>query len=165
MIGLVVVKNKTDYLEAGLFNKSVRLVPRPDGLLEMSYKFLGLLPASLGELDQVRIDREMVNGRDILKVVIDGSEFLAGERLKPGPIPEKWQQRPGEHEIINTGDDTVLAKDVRLRYAKRDQNPVIRSGLTSSSNSSPVSRPSCRQASRSVSPSWSAVWAIWAALS
>lgn len=118
IVGLVTVKNKTDYLEAGLFNKSVRLVPRPDGLLDISYKFLGLFPVSLGELDQLRIDRETVNGRDILKVVSDGSELLAGERLQPGPIPEKWQQRTGEYEIINAGDDTVLVEKLRLRSAE-----------------------------------------------
>lgn len=118
IVGLVTVKNKTDYLEAGLFNKSVRLVPRPDGLLDISYKFLGLFPVSLGELDQLRIDRETVNGRDILKVVSDGSELLAGERLQPVPIPEKWQLRTGEYEIINAGDDTVLVEKLRLRYAE-----------------------------------------------
>ena len=118
IVGLAEVKNKTDYLEAALLNKSVRLVPRPDGLLDIRSKFLGLFPVSLGELDHIQIDREMVNGRDILKVVIDGSEFLAGERLQPGPIPEKWQQRTGEYEIINGGDDTVPVENVRLRYAE-----------------------------------------------
>lgn len=118
IVGLVSVKNKTDYLEAELLNGSMRLNPRPDGLLGMSYKVLGLVPVSLGELDNVYIDREMVNGRDILKAVIGGSEFLAGERLKPGPIPEKWLQRTGEYEIINPGDDTVLVKKLRLRYTE-----------------------------------------------
>ena len=114
--GLVEVRKKSDYLEAGLFNRTVRLVPRPDGLLEMNYKFLGLFPASLGKLDHIYIDREMVTGRNILKVVIDGSEFLAGEQLKTEPVPDKWQQRSGEYEIINAGDDTILVDKVRLRY-------------------------------------------------
>ena len=113
--GLVQLKNKTGYLEAGLFNRTIRLTPRPDGLLGMSYRFLGLFPASLGELNQMQIDREMINGRDILKAVIDGNEFLAGERLKPGQIPEKWRKRGGEYLIVNAGDDTVLLENVRLR--------------------------------------------------
>lgn len=115
IVGLVQVRNKSDYLEAGLFNKSVHLVPRPDGLLGISYKFLGFFPVSLGKFDQIYIDREMVNGRDILKVIIDGNEYLAGERLKPEPIPEKWHKRLGAYEIINTGEDTVLVNDLRLR--------------------------------------------------
>jgi CubicO group peptidase (beta-lactamase class C family) len=112
--GLVEVRKKPDYLEAGLLNRTVRLIPRPDGLLEMNYKFLGLFPVSLGKLEQMYIDRDMVAGRNILKLVIDGSEFLAGEQLKPEPVPDKWQQRSGEYEIINGGDDTVLVDKVRL---------------------------------------------------
>jgi len=114
--GLVEVSKKSDYLEARLFNRTVRLVPRPDGLLEMSYKFLGLFPISLGKLEQMYIDREMVAGRNILKLVIDGNEFLAGEQLKPEPVSDKWQQRSGEYEIVNRGDDTVLVDNIRLNY-------------------------------------------------
>jgi len=116
LAGLVEVSNKGDYLEAGLFGRSVRLTPRTDGLLGMSYRFLGLFPVSLGELDRVYIDRESVNGRDILKAVLDGREYLAGERLQPAPVPEKWRQRTGEYEIVNAGDDTVLLEKLRLRY-------------------------------------------------
>ena len=114
IVGLVAVRKKTDYLEADLLGKTVRLVPRPDGLLGMSYKFLGLFPVSLGELDHVYIDRGMVNGRDILKAVVDKNEFLVGERLLPGQIPEKWRQRTGKYEIINAGDDTILVDNIRL---------------------------------------------------
>ena len=116
LVGLVEVRKKSGYLEAGLLNRTVRLVPRPDGLLEMNYRFLGLFPVSLGKLDHMYIDREMVAGRNILKVVIDNSEYLAGEQLKPTPVPDKWQQRSGEYEFINAGDDTVLVDKVRLRY-------------------------------------------------
>jgi len=113
--GLVQMKNKLDYLESELFNRTIRLTPRPDGLLGMSSRFLGLFTISLGDLDQMQIDREMVKGRDILKTVIDGNEFLAGERLKPGPIPDKWRQRAGEYVIVNAEDDTVLVENIRLR--------------------------------------------------
>lgn len=114
--GLVPIKNRTDYLEADLFNRSVRLVPRPDGLLGISYKFLGLFPISLAELHNICIDREMVNGRNILKLVVDGNEYFGGERLKTGSIPEKWLQRSGEYEIVNAGDDTLLVENIRLRH-------------------------------------------------
>jgi CubicO group peptidase (beta-lactamase class C family) len=114
--GLVGMKKKSDYLEAELLNRTVRLIPRPDGLLEMSYKFLGLFHVSLGELDRIYIDRETVNGRTILKLVVDGREYLAGEQLKPEPIPKIWQNRAGEYEIVNAGDDTVLLDRIRLRH-------------------------------------------------
>lgn len=114
--GLVDLNNKKDYLEADLFNRKIRLLPRPDGLLQMSYRFLGLFRVSLGELDNVYIDREMVDGRDILKAVIDGNEYLAGERLQPLLIPEIWQQRSGAYEIVNGGDDPVLLENICLRH-------------------------------------------------
>jgi hypothetical protein len=114
--GLVELRKKSDYLEAELLNRTLRLIPRPDGLLEMNYKFLGLFHVSLGELDRIYIDREMINGRTILKLVVDGREYYAGEQLKPAPVPEKWQQRAGDYEIVNAGDDTVLISGIRLRH-------------------------------------------------
>jgi len=115
ILGLVQVKKKPEYLETELFDRTIRLAPRSDGLLGMSSSFLGLFSVSLGELDHIQIDRETINGRDILKAVIDDSEYLAGERLKPGPIPEKWRSRAGEYEIVNAEDDTVLVENLRLR--------------------------------------------------
>ncbi len=118
IVGLVTVKTKADYLEAELSSGTVRLTPRSDGLLGMSYRLLGLFKVSLGELDHVQIDRETINGRDVLKAVIDNREYLAGERLQPVPVPQRWQQRTGEYEIVNSGDDAILVENIRLRYAE-----------------------------------------------
>jgi CubicO group peptidase (beta-lactamase class C family) len=115
IVGLVQMKKKSDYLDAELESGTVRLTPRPDGLLGMSYRFLGLFPLSMGELDRIYLDRETVNGRDILKAVIDDNDYLVGERLPAMPVPAKWRQRAGEYEIVNGGDDTVLLTAVRLR--------------------------------------------------
>jgi hypothetical protein len=113
--GVVPVTSHSDYLVAELPGRSVRLVPRPDGLLGLNYRLLGLFPLSLGELDRVGIGRDTVEGHDIIKAVIDGKEILVGERLRPGPIPEKWLGRLGAYEIVNPGDDTVLVEKMRLR--------------------------------------------------
>lgn len=114
LAGLVELSKTGDHLEVELFNRTLRLVPRPDGLLGLDYRLLGLLPVSLGELDRIFIDRETVNNRDILKAVVDGREYLAGERLPPLPVPESWQRRAGEYEIINAGEDTLLLEAIRL---------------------------------------------------
>jgi CubicO group peptidase (beta-lactamase class C family) len=112
--GLVELSKNGDHLEAELFDRTLRLVPRQDGLLDVRYRQFGLLPVSLGDLDRIAVDRETVNGRDILKAVIDGREYLAGVRLRPVPVPESWQKRAGAYEIINGGDDTQLLDAVRL---------------------------------------------------
>ena len=115
LAGVASIVSKTDYLQADLLGRTFRLVPRPDGLLGMRYRFLGLFPASLGDLDRVGIGRATIDGRDILKAVRAGRELLVGERLTPGPIPAPWLQRLGEYEIVNAGDDFVLVEKVRLR--------------------------------------------------
>lgn len=115
--GLAQLRKKGDALDAELSSGTIRLTPRPDGLLAMSYRLLGLFPVSMGELDKIAIDREKIAGRDVLKAVIDGSEYLAGERLEPAPVPAVWQQRAGEYEIVNYGDDTRLVEDIVLDYA------------------------------------------------
>ncbi|HEY6007859.1 MAG TPA: serine hydrolase domain-containing protein, partial [Geobacteraceae bacterium] len=113
--GVVPFVHASGYLEAELFGRSIRLVPRADGLLGMQYRFWGLIPVSLGELDRVGIGRETVEGRDILTADLYGQELLVGERLNPGPIPAKWLARVGAYEIVNAGDDVVLAEKIRLR--------------------------------------------------
>ncbi|KAF0216940.1 MAG: hypothetical protein FD174_3495 [Geobacteraceae bacterium] len=116
MAGVVSVSKQSDYLRAEVMNKSLRLVPRSDGLFGLQYKLLGLFPISLGELDNVGISRAMVAERDILKARADGQELLVGERIQPVPIPEKWLQRTGEYKIANAGDDAVLFETLRLRH-------------------------------------------------
>ncbi|HEY6838930.1 MAG TPA: serine hydrolase domain-containing protein [Geobacteraceae bacterium] len=116
--GVVSVVAGTDYLDAEVLGRSIRLVSRPDGLLAMRYKVLGFFPVGLGELEHVGIGRASVDGRDILKAVADGKEILVGERLKPVPIPEKWLARVGGYEIANPGDDVVLVENIRLRNDK-----------------------------------------------
>jgi CubicO group peptidase (beta-lactamase class C family) len=117
LAGLVDLRKSGDHLEGELFNRTMRLVPRPDGLLDLRYRLLGLLPVSLGELDRIAIDRETIGGRDLLKAVLDGREYLAGVRLPPTPVPASWQRRAGEYEIVNDGDDTLLVEGIRLRAA------------------------------------------------
>jgi len=114
-VGLVDITKKTDNLQAEVMGRSLRLVPRTDGLLGLRYKLLGLIPISLGELDQVGISRAMVAGREIIKASMNGQELLIGERIKPVPIPEVFQKRVGEYEIVNAQDDAVLPEMVRLR--------------------------------------------------
>jgi CubicO group peptidase (beta-lactamase class C family) len=116
LAGVASIVSRSDYLQAGLLGRTFRLVPRPDGLLGLSYRVLGLFPASLGDLDRIGIGRATIDGRDILKAVRDGRELLVGERLTPGPVPAPWLQRLGEYEIVNAGDDVVLVEKIRLRH-------------------------------------------------
>lgn len=114
MAGVVNVSKKSNYLRVKVMNKSLRLVPRADGLFGLQYRLLGLFPISLGELDHIGFSIARVAGRDILKAHSDGQEMLVGERIQTTPLSEKMSQRAGEYEIINRGDDAVLFDNVRV---------------------------------------------------
>jgi CubicO group peptidase (beta-lactamase class C family) len=115
LLGVVDITNKSDYLRVEFMGKTLRLVPRPDGLLGFQYRLFGIIPISLGELDQVDISRATVAGREIVKAGINGKEMLIGERIHPVPIPEAWHKRVGEYEIVNAGADATLVERIRLR--------------------------------------------------
>lgn len=118
IVGLAKLTKKSDYLEAQLPGRSVRLVPRPNGLLEIGDRAPGLVPVSPTASDPVFIDRETINGHDLLKAVVEGREYPVGVRLKPAAIPATWQQRAGAYEIVNREDDAVLLDSVRLNVAE-----------------------------------------------
>jgi hypothetical protein len=118
MLGVVDITKKSDYLRVEFMGKTLRMVPRPDGLLGLRYKLFGIIPISLGELDQVGISRATVAGREIVKAVMNGKELLVGERIHPLPIPEAWHKRVGEYEIVNAGADATLVDGIRVRQDK-----------------------------------------------
>jgi len=114
--GPVKVRVRSAGLETEVMNKNMRLVPLADGGLGLRYKFLGLIPLSLGDLEYLSISRATVAGHEIIKAHSLGStEFLLGEKIKPVPVPEKWLRRLGEYEIANPGDDVFVPDQIRLR--------------------------------------------------
>ncbi|MBC7962211.1 MAG: beta-lactamase family protein [Steroidobacteraceae bacterium] len=114
MAGVVGITKKSDYLRAEVMGTSLRLVPRPDGLLGLRYSLLGIFPVSLGELNRLGLSRATLAGREIVKANMNGQELLVGERINSLPIPEAWQKRVGEYEIVNAGDDAILIDRVRV---------------------------------------------------
>jgi CubicO group peptidase (beta-lactamase class C family) len=114
--GATKITKKSNYLRTEVTNRTVRLVPRVDGLLGLKYKLFGLIPIRLGELEYIGISRSTVAGREILKARSGSQELLLGEKIKTVPFPEKWLKRMGEYEIANRGDDAVIIDNVRLRY-------------------------------------------------
>jgi len=116
LAGVVPVTLKSDHLRAELMGRSFRLVPRTDGLLGVQYRLFGLIPISLGGLDDTGISRATVAGRDILKARFAGREGLLGERIEPVPIPEAWLARAGEYDIANLGDDAPVLQKLRMRH-------------------------------------------------
>lgn len=116
--GPIKVTTRSGRLETEVMNKKMRLVPLTDGGFGLRYKFLGLIPVSLGDMELLSMSRAVVAGHEIIKArTIGPGEFLAGEKIRPVPVPEKWLKRQGEYELVNAGDDAFVPKRPRLRYA------------------------------------------------
>jgi CubicO group peptidase (beta-lactamase class C family) len=115
LAGVVEVSKSSNHLTAQIMNRSLRLVPRADGLLGLQYKLLGFFPVSLGELDDDGFSIDKVSGRNILKVHSKGQDFLVGERIQLAPASDKWSQRTGDYEVANGGNDAVPFDKVSLR--------------------------------------------------
>ncbi len=115
IIGVVDIRRKSDYLVAEAMNRTFRLVPLVDGTLGLKYKFLGLFPVSLGQLDYLGLSRDTVAGRELLVARARNGEFLIGEKIRPVPVPATWRKRVGEYGIGNLGDDFPLLENVDIR--------------------------------------------------
>ena len=118
MAGVVGITKQSDYLRAEIMGNSLRLAPRADGLLGLQYRLFGIIPISLGELDRIGISLARVNGRETVKANMNGQEMLVGERINPVPVPVEWQNRLGEYEIVNAGDDAVMVDGIRVRLER-----------------------------------------------
>lgn len=115
--GPLKVTFRSGRLETEVMNKTMHLVPLADGRFGLRYKFLGLIPVSLGDLDYLRISRANVVGHDIIvSWSLDQRSFLLGEKIKAVTVPEKWLQRVGEYEVANKGEDVIVPDQPRLRY-------------------------------------------------
>lgn len=118
IVGPFKVTLRGDHMETEIMNKTLRFVPLADGGLGLRYKFLGIIPLSLGDLEYLSLSRATVAGHEIIKAHSLGSaEFLLGEKIEPVPLGKKWLRRVGEYEIVNRGDDLFLPDQIRLRNA------------------------------------------------
>jgi hypothetical protein len=116
MMGAAEIKPKSDHFHASVMNRTFQLVPLADGRLGVKYRFLGLFPVSLGELDHYELSSARVAGHEILKAGTKGCDLLIAEKVHSAPVPEAWLKRVGAYTIDNRGDDFPLIDDVHIRY-------------------------------------------------
>jgi hypothetical protein len=110
-----------------MLGHKLSLVPRVDGMLAIKYKLFGLIPISLGELDDVGVSRAVAAGREVLLARSHSLDMVFGEKILPPPVPEKWLGRVGAYEIANAGDDILFFDNVRV--ARQDDFLVIEYSL------------------------------------
>ena len=116
LLGHVKIFRKGDSLRADAAGKTFTLLPRADGQLGLKYALLGIIPLSLGELDDIGIARQHVAGRDVVTAQLGNQQILIGEKILPVALSNKWLQRLGEYEIANLDDDERLLEHLKLSY-------------------------------------------------
>lgn len=106
--GYVRIVRSGGQLKAQAVGREFELLPGEGGRLGVRYAVLGLIPVSLGPLDQLEIQRRQINGRDVLVARLGGQDMLIGQRLPPpgGTVPRDLAGAyepvlaPGEHRVL-----------------------------------------------------------------
>nr|WP_319565594.1 serine hydrolase domain-containing protein [uncultured Rhodoferax sp.] len=113
-VGPVHISAKGQDLSVNAVGHDFKLRPRSDGLLGLDYALLGLVSLDLGTLSEIGFSRRTVAGRDLLLARVGAQDMLVGQRMEPPASLGAWQQRLGDYDISNLGDDPKVAQRIRL---------------------------------------------------
>ena len=126
LAGLLSLRPEGERLVARVGDRAIELREGEAGRFGIRYRWLGLLPVSLGALSDMGFQCDRVGDRQLLFATLDGQRLLAGERLPtpPQPLPaftNGWlgryraQLQPDEVATLGaTGDVLVLQAEGRL---------------------------------------------------
>jgi CubicO group peptidase (beta-lactamase class C family) len=114
LVGPIHISADGRELRVNAVGHDFKLRPRSDGLLGLDYALLGLVSLDLGTLSEIGFSRRTVAGRDLLVARVGSQDMLVGQRIQPPASLGAWQQRLGDYDISNLGDDPKVVKRVRL---------------------------------------------------
>lgn len=112
--GFAKISKSGDHLVAEVRGRQTELIPIGEGRARLQYKLLGLLPLPIPELKNTVLSRASISGREVVIATTHNRRYLAGEKLKPVPLSERWTQRLGEYELLNGDDSPFLPKKIAL---------------------------------------------------
>jgi CubicO group peptidase (beta-lactamase class C family) len=99
---------------AHAFGKAFDLRLRPDGTRSLSYSLLGLVPVPLGDLGDIKLERQSIQGLDALVGRLGATTMLLGTRVQQEPVPAAWSARIGDYDIINSDEQLSAISDLKL---------------------------------------------------
>jgi len=114
LVGPVHIRADGSALRVNALGHDFKLRPRSDGLLGLDYALLGLVSVNMGTLSEIGFSRRTVAGRDLLVALVGAQDMLVGQRMEPPASLGAWQQRLGDYDISNLGDEPKVAKRIRL---------------------------------------------------
>lgn len=105
-------------LQVDALGHTVMLREREDGLWGLSYKLMGIVPVSLGNLGTIGLSRQTVDGRELLIAHQGPRQALAGERIRALPVDgnsrQFAEQHLGHYEVTDAGDGKLEIHGVRF---------------------------------------------------
>jgi len=114
-LGLIAIRPKDERLCACIADKTLDLIPYPDGWFGVRQESVDSLPPSLRAIGDLRFATRMIDGREVIVAEKNGQEVLLGEKMPRVPVPEVWIRRAGEYDLLNPDEDFPL-EEPRVWY-------------------------------------------------
>ncbi len=131
-LGLLAIRPKDEKLCACNIEKTLDLIPYPDGWFGLRKDSTDSLPPAYRVFGELRFTTRMIDGREVIIAEKDGREVLLGEKVPPTPIPEVWMRRVGDYELLNPDPDFPL-EEPRVWYKQGTLGMSYRMPLLSQS--------------------------------
>lgn len=109
-LGLIAIRPKDEKLCACIAEKTLDLIPYPDGWFGVRQESVDSLPPTLRAIRDLRFATRMIDGREVIVAEKDGQEILLGEKMPRVPVPEVWIRRAGEYDLVNPDADFPLTE-------------------------------------------------------
>ncbi len=129
-LGLLAIRPKDEKLCACNIEKTLDLVPFPDGWFGLSRDSADSLPSTHRVFGELRFTTRMIDGREVIIAEKDGREVLLGEKVPPTSIPEAWMRRVGDYELLNL-DPGFPVEEPRVWYKQGNLGMSYRMPLLS----------------------------------
>jgi len=117
-VGVMAVSVRRGRLHARLKGKSLEsaeFVPHANGNYSLRPLLAEIIPIRIKMLEAFQLSFQEIAGYQILIVHQGDQRLLFGEKLAPVPIPEAWQKRAGQWEVVNPGEDLMVLQNLRIK--------------------------------------------------
>lgn len=104
-LGYARVYRKNESLRADFMGWTFEAAERERGVLGLRFLLFGLVPIDLGELGQLGLLREDVEGHALIGATFGPQRLVVGEKIEPVPIPKSWLQLVGPYEVSDPEKD------------------------------------------------------------
>jgi CubicO group peptidase (beta-lactamase class C family) len=112
--GLLSIRREAAELCACLAQKTLDLIPYPNGWFGVEQEAGGALPPSLRPLAGMELQTRVIDGREVVVARRGGKVSILGEKVPDAPIPDPWLDRVGKYEVLNP-DEGFPVTDTRIR--------------------------------------------------